>query len=111
MPSIFTIGHSTRSMAEFLALLAGQGIRLLADVRTIPKSRAYPHFAGAALAASLPSSGIAYRHLPDLGGLRHAHPNSENQGWKNASFRGFADYMQTETFAAACAELEQQASA
>lgn len=106
MKTIWTIGHSTRAIEEFLALLQAQEIALLADVRTIPKSRANPQFNSEALAASLNAAGIEYRHLAALGGLRHARKDSENSGWKNASFRGYADYMLTEAFAAALADLE-----
>jgi uncharacterized protein (DUF488 family) len=99
--SIFTIGHSTRPIAEFLELLQEHGIEQLVDIRTIPKSRHNPQFNSGALAASLRHQGIRYLHLKDLGGLRHARKDSVNLGWRNASFRGFADYMQTPEFAEA----------
>jgi uncharacterized protein (DUF488 family) len=95
---IYTIGHSTRTIEEFVAILLANGVELLVDVRTIPKSRHNPQFNSDALAESLKSSGIDYVHMAALGGLRHAKKDSVNQGWKNASFRGFADYMQTDEF-------------
>jgi uncharacterized protein YeaO (DUF488 family) len=98
---IFTIGHSNRPIAEFIGLLHAHEIKQLIDIRTIPKSRHNPQFNSDALAASLRGEGIRYVHLKDLGGLRHAHKDSINLGWRNASFRGFADYMQTPEFAAA----------
>jgi len=102
---ISTVGHSTHSLPEFLRLLAAHGIRQLVDVRTIPRSRHNPQFNRENLPASLAEAGIAYRHMPDLGGLRHATKDSTNTGWRNASFRGFADYMQTERFRTALEEL------
>jgi uncharacterized protein (DUF488 family) len=100
-----TIGHSTRSSDEFIALLTQHGIDLLVDIRTIPKSRRYPHFTQAALAQSLQSAGIEYLHMQALGGLRRAQSDSINTGWRNSSFRGYADYMQTAPFAAALEAL------
>lgn len=100
-PAIFTIGHSTRPIAEFTELLRAHGIQQLIDIRTIPKSRHNPQFNSEALAAALRREGIRYFHLKELGGLRHARKDSVNLGWRNASFRGFADYMQTPEFAAA----------
>ncbi|HEX4002122.1 MAG TPA: DUF488 domain-containing protein [Candidatus Acidoferrales bacterium] len=99
--AIFTIGHSTRPIGEFLDLLRAQGIRQLLDIRTIPKSRRNPQFNTDALAASLAAAKIRYVHMKDLGGLRHPARDSINLGWRNASFRGYADYMQTEAFAQA----------
>jgi uncharacterized protein (DUF488 family) len=98
MRSILTIGHSTRSMEEFLELLQAHGIEQLVDVRTIPKSRRHPQFNREALERMLPSAGIAYVHMPGLGGLRHPRKDSVNTAWRNASFRGYADYMQTPPF-------------
>ena len=95
---LYTIGHSTRTLEEFIALLKAYGIQQIIDVRTIPRSRHNPQFADASLAAALPRAGIAYIHEPLLGGLRHTQKDSPNTGWKNKSFRGFADYMQTEDF-------------
>jgi uncharacterized protein (DUF488 family) len=99
--TVFTIGHSTRPIDEFLDLLRTHGIRQLLDIRTIPKSRRNPQFNTDALAESLQGVGIRYVHMKDLGGLRHPARDSINIGWRNASFRGFADYMQTPAFAAA----------
>jgi uncharacterized protein (DUF488 family) len=96
---VFTIGHSTRSIEDFIALLHAHGVSQLADVRTIPKSRRHPHFAREALSESLPAAGISYRHVPGLGGLRKPLPDSSNGGWRHAGFRGYADYMQTPAFA------------
>ena len=103
--TIFTIGHSTRSLDEFVALLQAHGIFQLGDVRTVPKSRRYPHFAGDALAVSLPVVGIAYRHLPALGGLRKPRRDSTNSAWRNEGFRGYADYMESVAFRDAIADL------
>ena len=102
---VYTIGHSTRSIDEFVALLRAYGVQRLVDVRTIPRSRHNPQFNMDTLAKSLRNRRIAYRHLGDLGGLRQARPDSPNTGWRNASFRGFADYMQTAEFAAALEKL------
>ena len=86
-------------------MLEAHGIQQLADVRTIPKSRRNPQFGQDQLAAALEQHGIRYIHLPGLGGLRHARKDSINTGWKNASFRGYADYMQTPAFADSVAKL------
>jgi uncharacterized protein (DUF488 family) len=99
--TVFTIGHSTRPIGEFVELLRSHGVRQVVDIRTIPKSRRNPQFSADALAASLDATGIGYVHLKELGGLRHAKRDSVNLGWRNASFRGFADYMQTPEFAGA----------
>jgi uncharacterized protein (DUF488 family) len=107
--ALFTIGHSTRPLAEFLALLAAHGIRQVVDVRTIPRSRRNPQFERDALRAALRKARIVYRHLPALGGLRHPKRDSVNQGWRNASFRGFADYMATPEFARGMGRLRQLA--
>lgn len=98
-PVLFTIGHSTHSIEEFLALLNAHGIRHLVDVRSIPKSRHVPQFNSDSLASSLDSVGIAYTHLKNLGGRRHSRKDSTNTGWRNTSFRGYADYMATSEFA------------
>ena len=95
---VFTVGHSTRTIAEFIALLRAHGVRLLVDVRTVPRSRHNPQFNRDALRAALQRARIGYRHMKGLGGLRHARKDSPNGAWRNASFRGFADYMQTEEF-------------
>jgi len=99
-PAIFTIGHSARSLDSFISLLQENGITLLVDVRTIPRSRHNPQFNEESLPAPLKKAGIRYLHMPELGGLRHVRPDSPNKGWRNASFRGFADYMQTGEFEA-----------
>jgi uncharacterized protein (DUF488 family) len=104
-PPLFTIGHSTRSLEEFVALLQAHRIDRLADIRTVPRSRRHPHFSGEALAASLATEGIEYRHFPGLGGLRKPGRDSINTAWQNASFRGYADYMQTDAFARALDEV------
>ncbi len=96
---VLTVGHSTHPIDEFIKLLQAHGATLVADVRTIPKSRHNPQFNKTSLPASLRKAGIKYVHLPGLGGLRHAKPDSPNAGWRNASFRGYADYMQTAEFA------------
>lgn len=102
---VFTIGHSTRPLEEFIAILEAHRIGLLVDIRTIPKSRHNPQFNREELARTLPAAAIEYKHLPGLGGLRRARRDSTNTAWKNASFRGFADYMQTPEFSASLAEL------
>ncbi len=102
---MFTVGHSTRTLDDFLVLLRAHDVAQLADVRTVPKSRRHPHFAGDALAASLAQHGIAYRHFPGLGGLRKPRRDSINVGWRHESFRGYADYMQTDEFSHALDDL------
>jgi uncharacterized protein (DUF488 family) len=104
-PRLVTIGHSTRALDELVALLRHHGVRGVADVRTVPRSRRHPHVWREALAASLPATGIAYRHFPGLGGLRRPRLDSPNGGWRNGSFRGYADYMLTEEFRLALHEL------
>ncbi|HUJ32130.1 MAG TPA: DUF488 domain-containing protein [Candidatus Acidoferrum sp.] len=98
-PKLFTIGHSTRSTDEFIGLLRANGVERVIDIRTIPKSRHNPQFNSDALAAALRSAGLDYVHLKALGGLRKPLRDSRNTAWRNASFRGFADYMQTPEFA------------
>jgi len=105
--NVYTVGHSTRSLDDFTELLKRYGIGLLADVRSIPRSRHTPQFNADDLQLFLPTQGIDYQHLKGLGGLRHSRADSPNTGWKNASFRGFADYMQTPTFEAAITDLLQ----
>lgn len=97
-PLAFTVGHSTRSLEDFLTLLTAHGVKHVVDVRTIPRSRRYPHFESKALSRSLNEAGIAYTHVPALGGLRHPRSDSPNAGWRNASFRAYADHMQTPEF-------------
>jgi uncharacterized protein (DUF488 family) len=104
-PTIYTIGHSTRSLDDFIALLKAHGVTQLADVRSVPRSRRHPHFAADALAVSLPAAGIAYRHCPGLGGLRKARRDSPNTAWRHEGFRGYADHMQTDEFERALDEL------
>ena len=103
--TIWTIGHSTRPINEFTDLLLTYNIGLLVDVRTIPRSRHNPQFNADTLAHSLREAGLQYRHLPELGGLRKPKKDSVNDGWRNASFRGYADYMQTMEFLNALDEL------
>jgi uncharacterized protein (DUF488 family) len=110
MTTIYAIGHSTRSLDKFVEILKAHEISLLADIRTIPKSRHNPQFNEDSLALELPKMGIRYRHLKELGGLRHPSKDSINSGWENASFRGYADYMQTQEFAHALGELIELAS-
>lgn len=107
--SIYTIGHSTHTTEEFLGLLRAYTIQLLLDVRTIPRSRTHPQFGSDLLPSALHAIGIEYHHLKALGGLRHTTNASPNTGWRNASFRGFADYMATSAFQAGLAELEELA--
>lgn len=96
--AIFTVGHSTLSIERFLVLLHTYGITCLADIRTVPRSRHNPQFNSEALASALKHESIEYVPLAALGGLRHARKDSPNTGWRNTSFRGYADYMQTEGF-------------
>lgn len=107
---VFTVGHSTRTAEEFTALLLAHRIQQLIDVRTIPRSRHNPQFAGDALSGSLTAAGILYHHMKPLGGLRRARRDSINTGWRNESFRGYADYMQTPEFEQALEELIALAS-
>jgi uncharacterized protein (DUF488 family) len=103
--AIFTVGHSTLPIEQFIAVLKAYGIEQLADIRTVPRSRHNPQFDGRALARNLTAEQIAYVALPALGGLRHPRRDSPNRGWRNASFRGYADYMQTAAFREAVEEL------
>jgi uncharacterized protein (DUF488 family) len=95
---LWTIGHSTRKIDQFTSLLEENGIKLVVDVRSLPGSKRYPQFNKKALAESLREHGIRYEHLPELGGRRKSRPDSRNTAWRNASFRGYADYMETEEF-------------
>jgi uncharacterized protein (DUF488 family) len=108
--TIWTIGHSTRELDEFLGLLVKFGIGALADVRSFPGSRRYPQYGKDALAASLRERAIEYAWLPALGGRRQASPNSPNTAWRNAAFRGYADYMSTAEFAQGLQQLLDLAS-
>ena len=103
--AVFTIGHSTRSFEELVALLRAHGIERLVDVRTIPRSRRNPQFNRDTLGPALRNRRIAYRHMQGLGGLRRTRPDSVNTGWRNTSFRGYADYMQTGEFEEALSRL------
>ena len=95
---VLTMGHSTRTLEVFLQLLNLHTVRKIVDVRTVPRSRHNPQFNQETLPGNLRAAGIGYLHMPGLGGLRHPRPNSPNTGWRNSSFRGFADYMQTQEF-------------
>ena len=104
-PIIWTVGHSTRPIGEFIDFLRAHEIRLLVDVRTVPRSRYNPQFNTDALAKSLKEADLVHLHMPALGGLREAQEDSINNGWRNTSFRGYADYMQTDKFQRALEEL------
>ena len=107
--TVFTIGHSTRTLEEFINLLKIHGVQVVVDVRTIPGSRYASQFNRETLKNSLETAGIKYDHMPSLGGLRRALKNSQNTGWRNLTFRGFADHMQTEEFRKSLEELVLQA--
>ena len=98
---IHTIGHSTRTLDDFIALLAAHGVRQLVDIRAVPRSRRHPHFSGDALSTSLPAAGIVYLHYAALGGKRKPRRDSPNSAWRGEGFRGYADYMGTAAFQAA----------
>jgi uncharacterized protein (DUF488 family) len=102
---IFTIGHSTRPLDEFIALLAAHRVGQLVDIRSIPRSRRHPHFSSDSLSASLRDAAIVYRHSPALGGMRKPRRDSRNGAWRVEGFRGYADYMETEAFRTAVSEL------
>ncbi|HEU0233585.1 MAG TPA: DUF488 domain-containing protein [Gallionella sp.] len=104
-PVVLTVGHSTRPLAEFIALLAAHSVTRLIDVRSVPRSRHNPQFNGDTLPAALEAAGIRYEHIAGLGGFRRAGSESPNPGWRNASFRGYADYMQSAEFAQNLASL------
>jgi uncharacterized protein (DUF488 family) len=105
MFTVLTVGHSTRTWKAFLELLRTHRIKRIIDVRSIPRSRHNPQFNREVLSAKLRSARLGYLHLPKLGGLRHARRDSPNMGWRNASFRGFADHMQTPDFEAGLERL------
>ncbi len=107
---LHTIGHSTRPLEELVALLRENGVTRLLDVRTVPRSRHNPQYDTGSLKQTLPTVGIAYAHRPELGGLRKPRRDSVNQGWKNESFRGYADYMQTPQFEQAVLALMAEAA-
>lgn len=98
LPVIYTIGHSTRELEDFIAILKKYKVRTLADIRTMPGSRRVPQFNKENMEPALEAENIHYMHLKELGGLRHTTKDSPNMGWRNKSFRGYADYMQTEDF-------------
>jgi uncharacterized protein (DUF488 family) len=104
----FTIGHSTRSVQEFIALLWAHHVELVIDVRTVPRSRRNPQFNRETLPQSLQEADVGYEHAAELGGFRRPSPDSANDGWRNASFRGYADYMQTAPFAVAIEKLAER---
>jgi uncharacterized protein (DUF488 family) len=108
--SIATIGHSNRSLEDFVALLKSHSITRILDVRRYPASRKWPHFNAASLAESLPAAGIDYVGLPQLGGRRRPRPDSPHVAWREESFRGYADFMDTDEFAAGRAEVERLAA-
>ena len=103
---IWTIGHSTRALEDFIAMLRANSIGLVADVRLLPGSKRYPHFNREPLAHSLGAHGIGYEHFPELGGRRKPSPDSHNLAWRNAAFRGYADYMETPAFRAGIDRLD-----
>lgn len=106
---VLTIGHSTRPLEELVAMLRAFDVGTLVDIRTVPRSRRNPQFEGETLARALRARHLRYVHLPELGGLRRARADSPNAGWRNASFRGFADHMLTEEFEQGLAELRELA--
>lgn len=111
MVIVFTIGHSTRSIADFIRLVKAHGVQRVIDVRTIPRSRNNPQFNRDRLSSALRRARLHYRHMPGLGGRRRARRDSTNIGWRNAGFRGYADYMQTSPFIASldrCMELAKR---
>jgi uncharacterized protein (DUF488 family) len=97
--AVLTVGHSTRPIDEFVAMLVGHGVTVLVDVRTVPRSRHNPQFGDQALSERLAAEHIGYEQAAGLGGFRRTNPSSPNTGWRNLSFRGYADYMQTAEFA------------
>lgn len=107
---IWTIGHSTREIDEFISLLHENQIKLLVDVRAYPASKRYPHFNKDSLKESLKAHGIRYEHFPELGGKRKPNPDSHNTAWRNASFRAYADHMETEQFQKGVARLLEVAA-
>ena len=109
-PIVLTVGHSTRSLDTFIALLKAHSVTSLLDVRTVPRSRRNPQFNRETLPDALLTAGISYTHVAGLGGFRHADPASPNKGWRNASFRGYADYMLTSEFATNLASIIELAS-
>ena len=107
---VYTIGHSTHELDEFVHILQAYGVNFLVDIRTVPRSRRVPQFNKESLPLILKEHGIEYRHLSALGGLRNALPDSTNKAWRNMSFRGYADYMQTKEFEEGLHQLMELAS-
>jgi uncharacterized protein (DUF488 family) len=107
---LWTVGHSTRPLEEFIETLKSFEVSVLVDVRSFPGSRRYPHFNRESLAVSLPEAGIAYRHFPELGGRRRVLSDSNNMAWRNKTFRGYADYMETSEFRDGVARLLEVAT-
>jgi uncharacterized protein (DUF488 family) len=107
---IYTIGHSTRSLDDFIALLNAHAVTHLADVRSVPRSRRHPHFSADALGGSVAAVDVTYRHFPALGGLRKPHRDSPNTAWRHEGFRGYADYMRTSAFDRALEDLRAWAA-
>jgi Uncharacterized conserved protein len=110
LETLWTIGHSTHTLAQVVDLLRTYAVTALVDVRTVPRSRTNPQFNREALTVDLPAAGIRYSHMPALGGLRKARIDSPNMGWRNTSFRGYADYMQTVEFETAMGQLLERAA-
>lgn len=104
--TIWTIGHSTRTLPQFIDMLCSFEIQLVADIRNYPGSRRYPHFNLESLQSSLPAEGIEYLHFKELGGRRKPKPDSKNMGWRVEAFRGYADYMESEAFLTAIKDLQ-----
>jgi uncharacterized protein (DUF488 family) len=107
---LYTVGHSTRSFDEFVALVRAHGVAQIADVRTVPKSRRHPHFAKESLERTLAAVGLGYRHFAALGGLRKPRRDSRNTAWRHPAFRGYADHLETAAFERALDELVEWAS-
>ena len=108
--AVWTIGHSTRSLADLRALLRAHGVASVVDVRRLPHSRRHPQFDTVARACDLPAAGVAYHHAPGLGGFRRPRPASTNTAIREPAFRGYADYMQTDEFASHLATLIELAA-
>ena len=106
---IWTVGHSNRTLEDFVTILRSHNIELVVDVRRFPGSRRYPHFNSEKLSTALAEQGIAYLHFPELGGRRAPRPDSPNVAWRNEGFRGYADYMETAEFRAAIDKLASEA--
>ncbi len=107
---LWTVGHSTHTLEGFLGILRAHKLGALVDVRLLPGSKRYPHFNRETLSEALEKAGVAYAHIPELGGRRKARPDSPNTAWRNASFRGYADHMETEEFQRGLEQLNHIAS-